>query len=321
MAAVRRCAEPDSGFGRRQASPRLLIDALLMGYSTPSFGEHSEHSRVGDAMPMQDIPPTSSGMHAEFAPFTGVFPFRAEGIGHPVLFAGSGPPVILLHELPGFGPEFWRLAHRIAAAGFRVCAPSLYRPADASAARAAEAPGLAAGLIRACISREIHLFASDGAGPLTGWLRALARHLATQGGHPRVGVVGLCMTGNFAWSVAVEPVVAASVAAEPSLPLHRAAGVALSPADAEALRARHDLPLMVLRFEGDPACRAARIDALRARVGQDRVHEIRLPDAAKNPAGNPFPHALLTRDLIDREGEPTRAALDAVLAHLRDRLC
>jgi len=238
-----------------------------------------------------------------------------------VLCAGSGPPVILLHELPGFGPEFWRLAQRIARAGFRVFAPSLYQPAEASASRAADAPGLAAGLLRACISREIHLFASDGAGPLTVWLRALARHLAVQAGHPRVGVVGLCMTGNFAWSVAVEAVVVASVAAEPSLPLHRSRGLALSRADAAALRERPDLPLMVLRFEGDPACRAARIDALRDCVGHGRVHEIRLPDSAQNPSGNPFPHAVLTRDLIDREGEPTREALDAVIAHLRERLC
>jgi dienelactone hydrolase len=254
-------------------------------------------------------------------PFTQVFPFHAGGIGHPVLWAGSGPAVILLHELPGFGPEFWRLAHRIVQAGFTVFAPSLHRPAEASAARAASAPGLAGGLVRACISREIHLFATGSTGPLTGWLRCLARHLVERCGHPRVGVVGLCMTGNFAWSVAVEPVVAASVAAEPSLPLHCAHGLALTPAEIAALCARQDLPLMVLRFAGDPACRASRIEALRAAVGDSRVYERVLPDEAKNPAGNPFPHAVLTRDLIDREGEPTHAALGAVLAHLRERLC
>jgi len=254
------------------------------------------------------------------APFTEIFAFREGEIGHPVLFAGRGPPVILLHELPGFGPEFWRLARYIVESGFTVFTPALYQPADASATRAAEASGLAAGLIRACISREIHLFASDGTGPLTDWLRALARHLVQRCGHPRVGVVGLCMTGNFAWSVAVEPVVSASVAAEPSLPLHRAHAVALTPADADALRAREDLPLMVLRFAGDPACRAGRIDTLRACVGAERVQEHVLPDTAKNPQGNPFPHAVLTRDLIDRAGEPTRAALDAVIAHLRERL-
>jgi len=253
-------------------------------------------------------------------PFTEGFPFEADGIGHPVLFAGHGPAVILLHELPGFGPEFWRLAHRLVEAGFTVFAPALFAPADSPPARAVRPCGLAAGLAHACISREIHLFRRNSSGPLSRWLRALARAVAERCGHPRVGVVGLCLTGNFAWSVALEAVVAASVACEPSLPLHAPAALALSAEEEAALAARSGLPLMAVRFQGDPACRGVRFAALRALVGEGRLQQRVLPDSAKNPRGNPFPHAVLTRDLIDHAGEPTHEALQEVLQYLHSRL-
>ena len=45
-----------------------------------------------------------------------------------------------------------------------------------------------------------------------------------------------------------------------------------------------------------------------------------LPDAAANPDGFGAPHSVLTTHLVDREGEPTREALDEVLDLFRERL-
>ena len=45
-----------------------------------------------------------------------------------------------------------------------------------------------------------------------------------------------------------------------------------------------------------------------------------LPDDAKNPAGNPFPHAVLTKDLIAEDGQPTFEAAREVLGFLTRRL-
>jgi hypothetical protein len=46
-----------------------------------------------------------------------------------------------------------------------------------------------------------------------------------------------------------------------------------------------------------------------------------LPDSAANPdALMKNPHSVVTQHLIDREGEPTRQALDEILAFFRMRL-
>jgi dienelactone hydrolase len=256
----------------------------------------------------------------ETAAFTSGFAFRADGIGHPVLVAGEGPPVILLHELQGFEPAFWRLAHRLKQAGFALYVPALFADADATPTQATQPVGVFGGLLRVCIMREIHLFARHGTGPLSGWLRALTREIKARTGCARLGVVGLCLTGNFAWSLAVEPVIAASVASEPSLPVHAPASLALTAGEQQGLAARTDLPLMALRFEDDPLCRRERLDALAALVGSNRLLAHELPRATGNPRGNGFPHAVLTRDLIDCDGEPTQRALLQVIEYLRARL-
>lgn len=257
---------------------------------------------------------------ADDRPFADSFDFEAEGMAHPVLVEGEGPAVILMHEMPGFVPQFWRLARWMVAAGFTVYAPALYEKPGTPADRAVRGKGLLGGMRAACISREIHLFAADASSPVTRWLRALSREAHARSGGPGVGVVGLCLTGNFAWSLAVEPKVKAAVAGEPSLPFHKKGALALSPEERGALAARTDLPMMALRFDGDPACRAPRFDALREVVGSQRLIEKVLPDSAKNPDGNPFPHAVLTKDLIATDGEPTFEAAREVLGYLRNRL-
>jgi dienelactone hydrolase len=252
-------------------------------------------------------------------PFDAAFDFEAEGMAHPVLIAGEGPGVILMHELPGFVPEFWRLARWLEAAGYTVYAPSIYDGPGTPLEELHQIHGRVGGMARACISREIRLFAKSGGSPISNWLRALARHAHFERGGRGVGAVGLCLTGNFAWSVAIEPSVKAAVAAEPALPFNRAGGVHLEPGEAEALKQRRDIEVMALRFSGDPACKAERFQALEALLGERALTRV-LPDDAKNPKGNPFPHAVLTKDLIAQDGEPTYEAAREVLGYLSDRL-
>lgn len=252
------------------------------------------------------------------SPFVTSFDFAHEGVAHPVLVSGEGPGVILMHELPGFVPEFWRLARWIEAAGFSVHAPAIYDAPGTPLEELHQIHGRVGGMARACISREIRLFAREGGSPISDWLRALARHVAAERGG-RVGAVGLCLTGNFAWSVAVDPVVAAAVAGEPALPFTAAGSVHLDPEESAALAARDDLEVMALRFAGDPSCRAERFETLQRLMGERALTRV-LPDDAKNPAGNPFPHAVLTRDLIAEDGQPTFEAAREVLGFLTRRL-
>jgi len=252
-------------------------------------------------------------------PFTEVFDLEAEGMSHPVLVDGAGPGVILMHELPGFVPEFWRLAHWIKAAGFRVYAPALFDHSGTPWEELIQIHGRVGGMARACISREIRLFAKSGGSPISDWLRALAREVHDDCGGPGVATVGLCLTGNFAWSVAVEPSVIAAVAGEPALPFNAAGSIHLDPEEAVALEGRKDLEVMALRFDGDPSCKSERFETLTSLLG-DRLETRVLPDEAKNPEGNPFPHAVLTKDLIAEDGQPTYEAARDVLAFLSHRL-
>ena len=224
-----------------------------------------------------------------------------------------------MHELPGFVSEFWRLARWIEAAGFRVYAPALYDHPGTPLEELHQVHGLVGGMARACVSREIRLFAKSGGSPVSDWLRALARHVHEELGGPGVAAVGLCLTGNFAWSVAVDPSVTAAVAGEPALPFNEAGSIHLQPEEAEALKTHENLEVMALRFDGDPSCKAERFSALERLLGEKLTTRV-LPDAAKNPKGNPFPHAVLTKDLIARSGEPTYEAARDVLAFLTGRL-
>jgi hypothetical protein len=81
-----------------------------------------------------------------------------------------------------------------------------------------------------------------------------------------------------------------------------------------------DLTVLAYRFEGDPFCRAERFSAYQEALGDRFVGRV-LPDASANPDGGPMPpHSVVTVHLVDREGEPTREALDEILAFFRDRL-
>jgi hypothetical protein len=83
---------------------------------------------------------------------------------------------------------------------------------------------------------------------------------------------------------------------------------------------REDLTVLAYRFAGDSYCRAERFAAYQAALGDRFVPRV-LPDSAANPdtiAKNP--HSVVTLHLIDREGEPTRQALDEIIGFFRKRL-
>ncbi|GAB4518337.1 MAG: dienelactone hydrolase family protein [Parvularculaceae bacterium] len=239
-------------------------------------------------------------------------------MAHEVFRGGAGPAVLILHELPGMTPQFWRFAHWVRGAGFSVYAPDLFsRPGKVTGKI-----GLVSAALKVCISREIHMLAANRSSPVSGWLRALARRASGECGG-KVGVVGMCMTGNFALSLVLEDCVAAPVASQPSMPAPLRPGARaalhLSADEKNALRNRSDVPVMALRFAGDRLCAAARFNELEKLLGA-RLEAHVLPDAAANPDGNPKPHAVLTADLIDAAGEPTREAADRVIAFLGERL-
>jgi len=249
--------------------------------------------------------------------------FRFNGVTKTVLVTGdSGPAVIILHEIMGFTPSLARFCRWLRDAGFRVYAPILAGRPDATNS---EKPGLLT-TVGVCISREFTVFASDRSSPIVDWLRPLARTAHGECGGAGVGVVGMCLTGGFALSMAVEGSVLVPVMSQPSLPVRDKAALDISPADLARVKARvakEGLIVHGFRFAGDTLSQQPRFDTLARELGAGFVGTV-IPDACGNPAGmrarGKPPHSVFTGDLIDAVGEPTRAAVDTVIAVLRDRL-
>jgi dienelactone hydrolase len=208
-------------------------------------------------------------------------------------------------------------AQRLIAAGYTVYLPSLFgRPGEPFGAGP-----LLRSVLRVCVSREFAILA-DRTSPIATWLRALAAKAYRDCGGPGVGAIGMCLTGGFALAMAVEPAVLAPVVSQPGLPApltaRKRAAVGLDAADLAQVKARTrgGLCVLRLRFSADRGCPAERFQRLRRELGEG-FEAIEVDSSPGNPYGIPTrAHAVLTVDLVDTPGHPTRAALDRVLGFL-----
>jgi dienelactone hydrolase len=241
-----------------------------------------------------------------------------QGTPKVTLVAGTGPAVIVMTEMPGISPHVGRFARFVRDAGFTVWMPNLFGDPGRPVSMGYAVKEIA----KACVSREFRAFASNRSSPVTKWLRALAAHAHPRCGGKGVGAIGMCFTGNFALSMMLEPAMLAPVLSQPSLPFFNAAGMHIAPDELCEVKARLDrenLTVLAYRFEGDPFCRAARFAAYAQALG-DRFEGRVLPDSAAAPGTPMRPHSVVTLHLIDREGEPTRKAVDEILEFFRTRL-
>jgi dienelactone hydrolase len=259
----------------------------------------------------------SRAIGAEFDPTT----FTHRGHTHDVFRAGSGPAVIVIHEVPGLHPGVVEFARGLVDAGFTVYLPSLF-------GRPGAEPGTGAimrSVLQICVSRQFAVLA-DRTSPVTGWLRALAGHAHAECGGRGVGAVGMCLTGGFALAMAVDPTVTAAVMSQPALPApvtaRKRAALGLDADDLATVqrRTRHGLCVLGLRFSNDRGCPAERFRTLRSALG-DAFEAVEIDSGPGNAFAVPArAHAVLTVDLVDEPGHPTRVALDRVLTFLTERL-
>src|SRR5581483_10080497 len=166
--------------------------------------------------------------------------FSPAGREREVYRAGSGPAVIVIHEMPGLHPGVAAFGQRLVGSGYRVYLPSLFGR-----------PGLPI--------------------PLT------ARHRAAVG---------------------------------------------LDAADLAAVseRARQGLCVLGLRFSNDMGSPPERFQTLRRELGAG-FEAIEIDSSPGNPHGiGTRAHSVLTVELVDEPGHPTKAALDRVMAFLDERL-
>jgi dienelactone hydrolase len=223
--------------------------------------------------------------------------FSAAGITHATYRRGSGPGVLVIHEVPNITPLVTKFANEVVDRGFTVVMPSLFGtpgkpPSNASALAA---------IARGCVVKEFTALALNRTAPVVSWLRALARNLHDDVGGPGVGAVGMCFTGGFALGMMVDDIMLAPVLSQPSTPLPlgkaRAADVNLSPDDAAivAERAAAGCQVLGLRYDQDFSV-GERFTTLRDLLG-DAFIAVELPSSKKTD------HSVLTEQRDDASVE------------------
>ncbi|MDQ2728871.1 MAG: hypothetical protein M3Y91_13645 [Actinomycetota bacterium] len=109
------------------------------------------------------MPDVLDGFHAT--------PFTAGAITHDVYRAGTGPAVVVIAEIPGITPKVVDFACRVMDLGCSVAVPHLF----GTPARPPSAAYAAQSLLHVCVSREFSCLALGRIGPVSNWLRTLAR--------------------------------------------------------------------------------------------------------------------------------------------------
>jgi dienelactone hydrolase len=248
--------------------------------------------------------------------------FTHDGKTLPVFRRGKGPGVVVIHEIPGITPEVARFGRIVADAGFTVALPSLF----GTPGKPYSGLYILEQVARACISREFAVLAAHRASPITEWCRALARSLHAELGGKGVGAIGMCLTGNFALAMMMDPCLMAPVLSQPSLPfglgVARRAALHVSPEQLNTIKKRvaDGARVLGLRFSCDAMCPGERFDTLRRELG-DGFEAVEIDSSSGNPAGIPrVAHSVVTKDLVDKDGHPTKAALDRVLGFFAEQL-
>ncbi len=233
--------------------------------------------------------------------------FTAAGITHDTYRKGSGPLVVVVHEVPGITPKVAAFAEDVVSAGFTVVMPDLVGTPGKEMSNGYAMSSLA----KVCVSKEFTAMARNKTSPIIGWLRALGRSLHQEIGGTGIGAVGMCFSGGFALGMMLDDHMLAPVLSQPSLPFpmgaKRAADLNLSPDDALVVKRRADEGCQVLglRFTGDRLV-GTRFDSLRELLG-DAFIAIELPSSKKTD------HSVLT----EQRDEPS---VQRVISFFREKL-
>jgi len=229
--------------------------------------------------------------------------------------AGTGPTVILIHEVPGIAARTLAIADTLTRENYTVVVPEILREFPLGPPRVRAGVTIAA----FCVAGTMSALSANRTGMVVEWLRGLARRESARDGDRPVGVIGMCFSGGFALGAILEPSVGAGVLSQPSLPFaissrHKLA-LGVSETDLQAIKARvgRGGRLRIMRYERDDLSPCVRYDRFVAEF----------PDAERCtiPTEDPADHSVLA-DAIEAPddsdlGRALRETLGFLEAHLR----
>ena len=233
--------------------------------------------------------------------------FTAAGFTRDTYRRGSGPGVIVVHEVPGITPKVTAFANEVVDAGFTVVMPSLVGTPGKEFSNGYAMSSLA----KVCISKEFSALAMNKTSPIIAFLRALGRQLHSEVGGKGIGALGMCFSGGFALGMMIDDHMVAPVLSQPSLPFamgkKRGANLHLSVDDERAVqrRAAEGCEVLGLRYTGDRLV-GDRFSTLRELIG-DKFVAIELPSVKKSD------HSVLTE-------QRDEASVQRVLTFFKDKL-
>jgi dienelactone hydrolase len=106
-------------------------------------------------------------------------------VNHDVYRIGSGPAVIIIHEVPGITPLVTAFARRVADRGMTAVLPDLF----GTPGRPVTIPYVLSSMVKVCVSKEFTTLALNKTSPVVNYLRELATSEHEAHGGPGVGAL------------------------------------------------------------------------------------------------------------------------------------
>jgi dienelactone hydrolase len=232
-------------------------------------------------------------------------------------YGETGPPVLLLHELPGMSRECIRLARMIAARGYRVYVPKLFGGYSASAAGIGR-------ILHICRNGEFDCCSVDNPNaPLVKFIRTSLFPLMRADGD-RTVIIGMCLTGSVGAELFDDDFVAGAIMSQPAMPFpisaRRRESLGMTASEVAAAKQR-GTPILAFRFTKDCLSPPERMANFVRTFGK-QINVFQIDSARCNQAGFPeTAHAVLTQFLrLGEPDDPTNRALQMTFDFLDARL-
>jgi dienelactone hydrolase len=222
----------------------------------------------------------------------------------------GGPPILLLHELPGMTPQCFYLARLLAARGYTIYMPLLVGSPGKTSTNLNAAKVLFGGGFYG---------SRDETSPIITSLRALRDEIHSRHPSQKLGVIGMCMSGNLPPAFLDRAYVKAVVMSQPALPTFgngKESKLALSQSDIKAAR-NSGVPMLAFRFTTDSISpEPRRVKFIETFGGQLTFRALPVDHTA---------HAVLTTELFDAPNHakttgPSAEALKELIGYLGAQL-